>query len=313
MAHASICGAELHVHLIGTLTPALLGGLKAAGQDPRVDPDQLAPLVPGSGLSAFQQWMENAKPWMAASWQDYLPVIVRYADTVRQQGVRYAEVSVSPTMFPRDRDGLLTAFEAFYRQTRPRDAEDPCLEYLWVIPRWLTPDALAREAELLVLLAERALVAGVSLVGVDGPVDAQRFAPFARRIRDAGLGLSIHAGEFGNTGEVHAALDLGATRLGHGLAAFRDQTLLDRAKAQNVHFEFCLTSNLCTGAVASLVDHPLPRALDMGLPCSLNTDNPGMFGCTFTSEFTLARDRFGLSDSDLNVLRVNAWDARFRP
>ena len=81
--------------------------------------------------------------------------------------------------------------------------------------------------------------------------------------------------------------------------------------AERIPLEVCITSNVCTGAVASLDVHPVRQLFDQGVIITLNTDDPGLFRCDLRSEFQLAKDRFGFSDAELRQLEQNAWDYRF--
>ena len=75
----------------------------------------------------------------------------------------------------------------------------------------------------------------------------------------------------------------------------------------------CPTSNVATGAVATLAEHPLPRLLDAGLAVTLCSDDPGMFASPLLGEYELARHVFGLSDDDLAALAAAGVRTSFAP
>jgi adenosine deaminase len=106
----------------------------------------------------------------------------------------------------------------------------------------------------------------------------------------------------------HASPD----RIGHGLAVFRDERLAELCRERQIHIEMCPTSNLRTGAIARLEEHPLRRAFDAGFNVSLGSDDPGAFECTLESEYALAADVFGFSLAELERLTANALRSRFR-
>ena len=102
------------------------------------------------------------------------------------------------------------------------------------------------------------------------------------------------------------ALDyLGADRLGHGVLAAEDPALVDRLARDRVCLDVCPSSNLQLNVFSSIEDHPLPQFLDAGVPCSLGSDDPLLFGPDLVDEFTLCRDKMGLNDAQLDQL--DAW------
>jgi len=113
---------------------------------------------------------------------------------------------------------------------------------------------------------------------------------------NAGLALVPHSGEFGGPDQMAATLGLGVARIQHGIAAARDNALLQRLAGSEICLDVCPTSNVAVGAVESLDAHPLPTLLDAGVRVSLNADDSLLFGCSLLSEYELARAAFGFSD-----------------
>ena len=154
------------------------------------------------------------------------------------------------------------------------------------------------------------------VVGMDlaGPEDLPG-APFAEaltRAREGGLPLTIHAGEAAGPASVAEALDLlVATRIGHGVALARDAALAERVRDAGVAIECCLTSNLQTGAVASLDEHPFMALRAAGHAVTLNTDDPSVSGVTLTDELALAARTWGLSLDELAALQRTAAEVAF--
>jgi adenosine deaminase/aminodeoxyfutalosine deaminase len=127
---------------------------------------------------------------------------------------------------------------------------------------------------------------------------------FARR---SGLRLTAHAGESMGPESVWAALDLGVERIGHGIAAARDPELMRHLREHDIPLEICITSNLVTGVVKRLEDHPVRALYDAGVPIVLNSDDPAMFGCTLTGEYRLAARAFGFTESELRGIAENGF------
>jgi aminodeoxyfutalosine deaminase len=142
-----------------------------------------------------------------------------------------------------------------------------------------------------------------------GPAEwfGETFA-FAKR---AGLHLTAHAGESTGPESIRAALELGAERIGHGIAAANDPDLMRELFERDVPLEICITSNLVTGVVKRVEDHPVRRLFDAGVPITLNTDDPAMFGCSLTGEYELAARAFGFSEAELRGIAENGFRYRF--
>jgi adenosine deaminase len=95
---------------------------------------------------------------------------------------------------------------------------------------------------------------------------------------------------------------LGAERVGHGIAAVSDSRLLDRLRDEGITLEVCPSSNVCTGVVASLAEHPLPALMGAGVSVALGSDDPPMFNTSLLDEYRRARD----------VMRLDASPGRSR-
>jgi aminodeoxyfutalosine deaminase len=147
------------------------------------------------------------------------------------------------------------------------------------------------------------------------------FRPAFDYARHEGLHLVCHAGEIGGPESVREAIEiLGAERNGHGIAVMRDPAFADTLATRRVVLENCLTSNLCTGALAtqtekpgaSLKDHPLPEFLKRGLAITLSTDDPGLFNTDLLTEYSLAAS-LGISTAQLVQLAEQSFLSAFLP
>src|ERR1022692_581064 len=132
-------------------------------------------------------------------------------------------------------------------------------------------------------------IVGIGLGGSEGEYPPEPFGPVFARARDGGLGSVPHAGEAEGPASVRGALDvLAADRIRHGIRAVEDRGLLGELAARGIVLDVCPTSNVRTGVVRSLAEHPLPELLAAGVRCTVNTDDPAMFGSNLDTEYATA-------------------------
>ena len=164
------------------------------------------------------------------------------------------------------------------------------------------------------MAAER-VADGVVSFGIGGDEErgpAHWFTEAYRFARDKGLRLTAHAGETTGPESIWDALRLGAERIGHGIRSVEDPALMRHLRDRDVPLEICISSNVATGAVPSLGDHPIRRLYDAGVPIILNTDDPGLFGTTLDQEYDLAACTFGFSEQALRGIVENGFRYAFK-
>ena len=158
------------------------------------------------------------------------------------------------------------------------------------------------DARLAVKYAGRGVV-GFGLANDEAGHPPEPFADAFAIAREAGLLSVPHAGELDGPASVVGALDaLGADRLQHGVRAVEDPGLVGRLADSPVCLDVCPSSNLLLGVIDDLRDHPLPALLAAGVRCSLNADDPLLFGPGLLDEYELARTSLGLSDQALSFI-----------
>jgi adenosine deaminase len=140
---------------------------------------------------------------------------------------------------------------------------------------------------------------------------AEWFTEVFAAARRAGLRLTAHAGEGTSPQSVWAALELGAERIGHGISAVDDPALMRHLRDRGIPLEVCITSNLVTGVVKRIEEHPVRRLFEAGVPITLATDDPAMFRCTLVGEYELASRAFGFTQSELCGLAENGFRFAF--
>jgi adenosine deaminase len=157
-------------------------------------------------------------------------------------------------------------------------------------------------------------IVGVDLCGQEPGFPANPFAEMFREARQAGMGVTIHAGEWAGPSNIRYAIEsLGATRIGHGVRIFEDPSVVDLARDAGILFEVCPTSNWQTGVVASLAQHALPEMELAGLRTTVNTDDPAICNTTMSDELAVAVDGLGLDVSYVRRAILTAAEAAFLP
>ncbi len=165
-------------------------------------------------------------------------------------------------------------------------------------------------ARLAALSRERGVV-GFGIGGDEARGPALEFREVFAWAREQGLHLAPHGGETTGPQSVWEALECGAERIGHGIGAIEDPVLVRHLTEWRIPLEICITSNLRTGAVASLREHPLRRLYEAGVRVTLNTDDPAMFGTTLEREYELAATDFGFTQRELIEVARNGFEFAF--
>jgi adenosine deaminase/aminodeoxyfutalosine deaminase len=309
---------ELHLHLEGSVRPETLRELSRAKG--RLH-DETEDWIGQRERTHFLY--QNSRDFLEAfklvtllleSPQDYALVLTRLCEELAAQNVRYAEVTLSAGVILWKKQPVDAIFEALVAAVNKAEAR------LGVRVRWIF-DAIrhfgAEHAWQVLEWAKRFRSQGVAALGIGGDENrgpAELFTDVYRAARDNGLHVTAHAGESAGPESIRAAVELlGAERIGHGLTAARDPAVMALLRERQIPLEVCPTSNVSTGLVSSLRDHPLPQFLEENLIVTLNSDDPGMFRTNLEREFLLAANQFSLSHQQLAKIAENAIRASFLP
>ena len=179
--------------------------------------------------------------------------------------------------------------------------------------RTLDPADALDQANIAVKYADRGVV-GFGLANDETGHPPEPFAEAFAVARAAGLLSVPHAGELAGPESVAGALDaLGADRIQHGVRAVEDPQLVRRLAGSEVCLDVCPTSNVLLSVVPDIASHPLPALLDAGVRCSLNADDPLLFGPNLLEEYELCRATLGLDDGTLARVATSSIDASGAP
>jgi aminodeoxyfutalosine deaminase len=292
---------ELHLHLEGAIERETLKEL-----DPALTDEELRSSLAYSDFLGFIQsyvWVNRKLRGPA----DYALIARRLFERLAAQDTYYAEVTVSAGVILWKKQDLSAIFDALANEA----ARSP-VPIRWILDA--TRQWGAEAAAPVFDFAAAHLTDGVVAIGIGG-IEAEGPALWFRdlyaKARDRGLRLTCHAGETTDARSIWDALEIGAERIGHGIRAVHDAKLLAQLRDKNIPLEVCITSNVRTGAVASLAEHPVRKLFDAGVPILLNTDDPALFKCTLESEYDLAARAFGFTPQELSAIAANSLKYAF--
>ncbi|WP_430780143.1 adenosine deaminase [Actinoplanes sp. G11-F43] len=288
---AGLPKAELHVHHVGSASPRIVAELAARheGSSPvPADPELLAKYFEFRDFAHFIEIYLSVVDLIRDD-EDVRLLTYEIGRELGRQNVRYAELTVTPYSSVR-RGIAATAFCEAIEDARASAARDFGVDLRWCFDIPGEAGLASAEETLRIALGERP--DGLISFGLGGPeigVPRPQFKPYFDQARAAGLHSVPHAGETTGPETIWDALrDLGAERIGHGIAAAQDERLMAHLAEHQIPLEVCPTSNLRTRAVADLDQHPIGRLIAAGVPVSVNSDDPPMFGTTLEQEYATA-------------------------
>ncbi len=321
----------LHDHLDGGLRPATIIEL-AADQGyrglPSTDPAELAAWFRrGADQKSLELYLETFEHTLAVlqSRDALVRVAAECAEDLAADGVVYAEVRYAPELSTRaglSLDEVVEAILEGFRIGAARTSGRP------IVIRFLA--TAMRQADRATEIAELALrhrdagVVGFDIAGPEAGYPPGRFAEVFGRLVHASFHLTLHAGEGYGLPSIREALDLGAERLGHGVRIV-DDIRVDRTGAielgrlaayvrdRRIPLELCPTSNVHTGAAASIETHPIDLLRRLRFRVTVNTDNRLMSDVSLTSELAALDAAFGLGLDEIEWLTLNAMKSAFLP
>ncbi len=157
-------------------------------------------------------------------------------------------------------------------------------------------------------------IVGLDLAGSEATASAAPFIGVFKEAQQAGLHITIHAGEWGGAENVREAIEEFQTnRIGHGVRVMEDPKVVALARERGTPFEVCVTSNYQSGVVKSLQDHPFAQMLSSGLNATLNSDDPSISQIVLSNEYRLANEDLGVSLAILRDQTLAAAKAAFLP
>lgn len=296
---------DLHLHLDGSLTSSDLVALAELGGEklPTTNPKELFSLMTFDGRGTLNDYLKKFD----------LPLSVMQS----AEGVEFAVRALGERLFCLGYQGAEIRFAPLLHTKKGATMSEIVQGAVKGLKGCKLPLKLllccmrgAAQKQNLLTVEQAAVwkgqgVVGVDLAGAEALYPTESYKEVFSLAANLALNVTIHAGEAAGEDSVRAALDFGAKRIGHGVAA-RSEDLLDRIKQSDVLIEVCPTSNLQTGAVKNIKDHPLPLFLTKGIPVALCADNMTVSNTDLFKEWTLVKEAFHLEQSTLEKIMLDA-------
>jgi adenosine deaminase len=292
---------ELHVHLEGSVRPSTF--LKLArknGLDVRCRTERdVVALFRFRDFAHFAQLYDYCTSLFRDP-EDFELAVTELGSYAAQQGVRYLEVTFTAGTHFRSRgipfDEQIDALATGAAKAR----RDTGIEIRFIVDhvRGLSIEDCYQTAQWCADGRDQGVVA-LGLGGIEAGRPASQYDKAIRWAAERGVPFVPHAGEAAGPESIWDALQYSPPRLGHGFRAIEDVELMEHLKANDVLLEICPTSNVRTGTVPSLEEHPVRRLWDFGIPLNLNSDDPSMFNTDVLNEYRIAISTFGFTPAEL--------------
>jgi adenosine deaminase len=302
--------AELHVHLEGTAPPELIG--RIAQRNHLSVPQGLLDDDERFTYTDFLDFLAayDRAASVIRTGEDYRDITYEYLRACAQEGAIYVEVTCSP-----DHAALVGLSDSEHLGGIAQGIDDARRHgiegriLISAVRNFGVEQALrvARHAAEL----PHPYVVGFSMAGDEKNVPAQMFAEAYAIASEAGLGCTMHAGEWAGPESVRAALELPITRISHGVRAIEDPQLVAELARRGIVLECCPTSNVVLGVYPSYEEHPLPQLAAAGVRLTLGSDDPPYFGASIGGEYEIAAQRLGFDEDRLKAITATAIDAAF--
>ncbi|MFF2247620.1 adenosine deaminase [Streptomyces sp. NPDC058142] len=312
MSLASLPKAELHLHIEGTLEPELAFELAARnGVDlPFADTEALRKAYLFEDLQSFLDLYYGLMAVLRTE-QDFEQLADAYLARAAEQGVRHAEIFFDPQAHTARGVPIGTVVEGLSAAlSKSVERHGVSTRLIMCFLRDQSAESAMQTLESAKPYLDRIVGVGLDSAEVGNP--ASKFREVYEAAGALGLRKVAHAGEEGDPSYVWEALDvLGVERIDHGLRCVEDPALVERLVRDRVPLTLCPLSNVRLRAIDVLEDHPLPRMMDAGLLCTVNSDDPSYFGGYVADTFHAVHEALALDHGRLRELARNSFVASF--
>jgi adenosine deaminase len=298
------------VHLEGTAPPELIGRI-AKRNGLRV-PDGLLSDDERFTFIDFLDFLDayDRAASVIRTGEDYRDVTYEYLRSCAEQGAIYVELTASP-----DHAALVGLSNEEHLEGIVHGIDDARAHGIEgsILMSGVRNFGVEKALRVARYAAERPhpYVVGFSMAGDEENYPAHLFAEAYAIAAGAGLGCTVHAGEWAGPESVRAALELPITRISHGVRAIEDPALVAELADRGIVLECCPTSNVVLGVYPTYAEHPLPQLAAAGVRVTLGSDDPPYFGASIGGEYEIARAHLGFDEDDLKAITATAIEAAF--
>jgi adenosine deaminase len=303
--------AELHVHLEGTATPDLVR--RIAQRNGLEVPEGVFAAPDRFAWRDFLDFLNtyNLVCSVIRTGEDYRDITYEYLAACALDGAIYVELTASI-----DHSRLAGIGDAEHWEGIAAGIDEARRDHgieARILSVAVRNYGVERAIEIAELTAARPhpYVVGFSLAGDEAGYPPEPFIDAYRVAETAGLGCTVHAGEWAGADSVRGALELPVTRISHGVRAIEDAALVQELARRRITLEVCPTSNVVLGVFPTYEEHPFPALREAGIPLTLGSDDPPYFGASVGGEYEIARERFGLDDAELVAITRTAVESSF--
>lgn len=297
---------ELHCHLDGSLSQAFIE--KRLGRSVKAEELSVA-----DDCTSLAEYLEKfALPGQCLMDEEGLEgAAYDVLKSMSQENVCYAEVRFAPLLHETETMKCDSVIEAVLRGMERGKAE-------FGVDYGVITCAMRHHGEAdnkrMIQTARTYLGAGVCAADLAGAEAAYPMAEFKKLFEEARkleIPFTLHAGECGSVENIIDSVNVGALRIGHGIAMRGNKELQAELAAKGIGIELCPISNLQTKAVQSTLEYPIREFLDAGLKVTVNTDNRTVSNTTLTKELEFVQKMYGVRDEEVLAMMKNAVDTAF--
>ena len=304
---------ELHLHLEGSITAETLVALSERNDAEALTPEAAREIYQYTDFPSFLVMFKAVTERLHHA-DDYETITYAMVRELAAQGVRHAEVYISFGILYRfgrlEVEDVVRAME----QGRVRGEREFGTTVFWLIDavrHFGAEEGLRVFRKAAELRSEFPAIVGIGIGGDEARGPADQFREAYAEAREAGLRLTAHAGESTGPESIWAAINIGAERIGHALAAQTDSELMAVLAERQIPLELNVTSNIRTGCCANFDEHPLRLYFESGLMVTLNSDDPPMFGSDLLGEYVMAQERYEFTLEQMREIAANGVEASF--